>query len=171
MTVMAVYRFVDTDETGINDFDISGESYNFLLETCMKYCSSFSVRVCVDIIGSNTFLDDLEPYRIHANIYVRSAYSHYGFLPSETYCNADRYEIRHYRCCREVCAILLASTKSVFEWICGWGYTNPEDPVFFRSDGSVFFSSIIHDGICMLFPRVEEDVSQILSKGNWTTIG
>lgn len=47
------------------------------------------------------------------------------------------------------------------------GFKNPEDPVFYRDDGSVFFSSIIHDGKCFLFPTDSENISDIVSSDHW----
>ena len=42
----------------------------------------------------------------------------------------------------------------------------PEDPLFLRKDGSIFFESTIHEGECFLYPQ-GEDISKVLVFGNW----
>ena len=63
--------------------------------------------------------------------------------------------------------IILRISDNLFGYIDGWGYTNPEDPTFYRSDGSVFLKSEIHEGEVWLMPRNNEDVSQIVADSNW----
>ncbi|MBE6625537.1 MAG: hypothetical protein E7622_07885 [Ruminococcaceae bacterium] len=58
-------------------------------------------------------------------------------------------------------------TDSIFKWIDGWGFKNPEDPCFYRDDGSAFFTSVIHEGVVKLTPRENEDVSKIISNPLW----
>lgn len=57
--------------------------------------------------------------------------------------------------------------EGVFEWLYGWGFKNPDDPTFYRSDGSVFFVSEIHEGICAIMPREEEPVEELLREIPW----
>ena len=42
-----------------------------------------------------------------------------------------------------------------------------EDLTFYRADGSIFFESTTHEGYCDLFPRDDEDVSELVSKEGW----
>jgi len=69
--------------------------------------------------------------------------------------------------CPELCELLLKITDSIFKWIDGWGFKNPEDPCFYRDDGSAFFTSVIHEGVVKLTPRENEDVSKIISNPLW----
>ena len=39
---MKTYRFYDTDLYGNEEYDIKGENYTELLNTCIKYSRSFS---------------------------------------------------------------------------------------------------------------------------------
>jgi hypothetical protein len=52
----------------------------------------------------------------------------------------------------------------MFAWT---GYIMPEDPTFYRPDGSIFFKSTTHEGELTLMPRGDEDVSNVLSSGRW----
>ena len=65
--------------------------------------------------------------------------------------------------------IVNANTRmndSIFKWMYG-KVKKPEDIAFYREDGSVFLSSVIHEGEDSLFPREGEDISAILDLDNW----
>ncbi|MGM9680039.1 MAG: hypothetical protein ACI3XR_00890 [Eubacteriales bacterium] len=63
--------------------------------------------------------------------------------------------------------LLLSRVTDLFDWIRTDERENPEDLTFYREDGSVFFWSETHEGICVLCDRVQEKVSQIVSKKGW----
>lgn len=44
---------------------------------------------------------------------------------------------------------------------------NPEDPTFFRSDASIFFHPVVHEGMALLCARDDEDVSTIVCRPGW----
>ena len=157
------YIFQDTDLTGECEYDITADGYFDLLSICFRYCSSISFRVAKSI-ASDPLLKKLAPFRIPIERYVFDAYSHYDHL------NDCVYEIHHYRLCPESREIISCVAQSIFSWIFGWGYKNPEDPVFYRKDGSSLFSSVIHEGICALSTREDEDVSNIVSQPNWICV-
>ena len=62
---------------------------------------------------------------------------------------------------------MLDAVGGMFEWLDGWGYKNPEDPCFYRKDGSALFSSIIHEGELKLFYQDDEDITELLPKARW----
>ena len=74
---------------------------------------------------------------------------------------------KFYRVCDELCELLLEITDNIFSWLVGWGYSNPEDPTFYRTDGSMFFTSSIHEGEIVLLPRDDEDVDDIIAQEGW----
>ena len=150
---MTEYRFYDTDDYGQAEYDITGDHYLTLIESCFKYCSVFCLRIHDD---RTVLPSELEKYRVDFDENFSNAYKHYF--------NSD---IRCYRVCDETKKLFLTIADSIFKWIYAWGYTNPEDPAFFRSDGSIFFYSVIHEGECILLPRDCENVCDILSYGNW----
>lgn len=164
---MTMYKFYDSDSTGKQEFDIVGLEYQDLLRTCFKYCSSFSVIIRLDNAEAIKTCQTLEPYRIELTPSVQKVYEHYGSVPPKTQSIYINYEIRHYKLLSNSLKILNSIADSVFKWTCAWGYNNPDDLAFFRDDGSVFFSSIIHEGECTLMPRSNEDITTILNNENW----
>lgn len=156
-----IYVFQDTDPTGKEEYDISGEAFRALLHVCCRYSRILTLRFPQPIPAA----DALEPYRIPYTdrLPIDIVYAHDGAM--------SLGEVRFYRVCPEIIAILPTIADSIFKWLCGWGYTNPEDPVFYRSDGSMFFWSCVHDGICMLAPRENEDVSALLADPLWRVCG
>lgn len=72
-----------------------------------------------------------------------------------------------YKCTEEAKQLFLTVTNNLFDWIQYYGNDNPENPRFYRENGSVFFWSEIHEGDCCLYNRANEDVSSIVSKRGW----
>lgn len=164
---MGIYKFFDTDTTGREEYDIAGEDYRNLLKTCFRYSASFSVLL------SPNYEDQLhawEPFRIPTTQYVHDVYRHYGVGTSLDFDHIGCYEVRHYKLDHCLQQLILLHADSLFKWICGWGHNNPDDIAFFRADGSVFFSSIIHEGECTIYPTMEEDVGEIVAHANWIMV-
>lgn len=164
---MIRYNFYDTDPMGCEEYDIAGSDYCTLLETCFHYCTTFSLLVDLQCENSSMLIANLEKYRLPVTDEVRHVYDHYGQFEGDKLRN---YEIRHYDLTDTVKREILAVTDSIFKWICGWGYNNPADPAFYREDGSVFFCSLIHEGVCTLSPREGEDVEQVIGGKMWIPV-
>ena len=159
---MSAYYFYDTDPCGygFEEYDIAGEDFKELIETCCRYCETLSLLILEE--KAKVAEKRLEPYRIpKPEAITCDPYAHYGW--------GELTGVRYYRTCPELCALLPQIADHIFRWRSGWRCHNPEDPVFYRSDGSMFFFSIIHDGECMLMPREGEDVSHVVSKEHWLT--
>ncbi len=157
---MMIYRFYDADMTGHEERDVAGEAYSKLLQLCFRYSTTVSILLAPSFPEQ---LEVWEAFRIPVTPNVREVYSHYGF---DTLCDSDRfrgYEIRHYLLTPQIQTLIGMRTGSIFQWICAWGHQNPEDISFFREDGSVFFTSTIHEGHCTFCPREDEDISAILN--------
>ena len=154
---MAEYRFCDTDITGFAEYDITGSEYEALIDKCFAYCTSFSfyVRSAEVLVPV-----ELEPYRLPLTPSVKAHYQRYG----------DIGQVYHYRLSQRNRRYIHSIADSIFKWIDGWGYHNPEDPVFYRADGSVFLSSRIHEGCISLFPLDGEEVSEIVMNPPWFKI-
>ena len=154
---MAEYRFYDTDIIGFTEYDIAGKEYETLIGKCFAYCTSFSfyVRSTEAVVPG-----ELEPYRLPLTPSIKAYYQHYG----------DGGQIHHYRLSQYNRGSIHSVADSIFKWIDGWGYHNPEDPVFYRSDGSIFLASCIHEGCISLFPRAGEEVSDIITNPPWLRI-
>lgn len=150
------YEFSDTDETGNEEYNLDGEEYRTLIEKCGEYCTVFSLIVTNE---KSQLLEKLHRLEIPKNENITYEFEHYKN------CNL---KIKYYMVCRESMGEILSNTKGIFCFINGWGYSNPEDLTFYRKDGSVFFTSTVHEGECKLFvDDTKEDVSQILSSGVW----
>ena len=152
---MCYYRFFDTDPAGIEERDIEGKAYECLIHACEKHSSFISMRVTCD---DNRYVQNLEKFRVFRTDGIKYVYSHYYSRDSQ---NAQE-EVRYYYLNSEMIEILLSMSDSVFKWINGWGYRNPEDLAFYRADGTVFFNSIVHEGKCYLYPRDGEDVQSVV---------
>ncbi len=163
------YKFYDADPTGKEEYDISGEEYQKLLDVCFQYCVTMTFIAHITTPGVELFPSDLAESRLPAPLSSRCLYGHYGLNVKESSQRKD-YEIRCYRLSGTVQKYLRTHVNGVFEWINGWGYSNPEDPAFLREDGSVFFCSTIHEGECTLLPNKNESISDVLKRGKWIAI-
>lgn len=141
-----IYRFYDTDVNENEEYDVIGEEYDILINTCCKYSSVLALNfMSKDIL----YYNELEKYKIASKRLSK------------------QWIVNYYKMCPELCELLLKITDSIFKWIDGRGFKNPEDPCFYREDGTLFFDSSIHEGILKLMPRENEDVSKIISNPLW----
>lgn len=140
--------------------DISGEQYVDLIRLCCKYSSVFSVIVHVPDMD---IVVEMDKFRIDRpeNIQFKHGY----YMSKNTKPNSQFYKV-----CPELCDIIIEKANSIYEWLNGWGFRNPEDPTFYREDGSVFFTSVIHDGEVFLLPRDDEDVSIVINNKYWREV-
>lgn len=152
---MDYYRFYDTDLYGIEEYDIIGEEYRRLIETCCKYSTVLALSM-VNFGEEIIHFDELDKFKIRS---VR----HIIKINRAEVLNK---EIVYYRVCPELCKILVNYVDSIFKWVHTSEFSNPEDLTFFREDGTVFFSSCIHEGVLTLCPQ-NEDVSEILKNPLW----
>ena len=160
---MGIYKFYDTDSTGLADYDIKGIAYNTLLETCFRYCSTVSMRIpSAQVVLPVAF----ERFRIPLTDNILYTYRHYY---GDNFTQLQK-EVHLFTLAPSVREGIMNITDSIFKWINGWGYQNPEDPAFYRKDGSIFFSSVIHEGECTLTPRQCENVNDIIAGGHWNYV-
>lgn len=151
---MTPFYFYDTDLTDKMELDIAGEAYFTLMKTCFRNCDRVAFRL-------TTSCDLPEAALVPLPETAREAYrSHYS-----------EQSIVQQACCfyltSEVQTYLMKRADSLFAWN-GYADNNPEDPVFLRPDDTVFLSTLIHEGACILMPREAENVQPILSSALWT---
>ena len=156
------------DETYNDETVFTGDDHRTLLETCCRHSSFFACCYPVDEKISGE--DLLAPFQITEPDSIPQ-----DILPHLPYCikGGKEYPMRYYkfyRVCPELCDQLANITDSVYSWINAWGYHNPEDLYFYREDGSLFFEAIVHEGECTLYPREGEDISKLLTLGNWVKV-
>lgn len=152
---MNIYDYYDTDELGNLEYDLCGDEYLLLLRICFMYSTSVSFIICSSSVPE---LSSVHRDRGLVPLYVQKNYRNYSIQVSQ---------IRHYRLTAQVQEAICKVTNSIFSWIDGWGHHNPEDLIFYRSDGSVFFSSTVHEGKCSLYVDENEDVSALISNEHW----
>ena len=160
---MKYYVFYDTNVLYDCDevYDICKDEYRELLKTCFKYSSYFSFMIAGE--GYKNILKnlpaELDKYSIEFDENFDNVYRRYSLWTKEICC---------YIACPETYNLLLSISDSIFKWKTDRMYDrNPEDLTFFRKDGSVFMNSVAHEGECSIYPRPEENITSILSKGNW----
>lgn len=155
--------FYDTNIYGDCDdeYDISGEEYEKLLEVCFKCCDTLMLK-----IESNNAknVERFEKYRTsQPKGFDKRRAQLFTLFPGY---EKPEEQFRFYKLCPELLELMKQTSNSIFGWAYCW-YSTPDDPVFIRSDGSVFFDSIIHEGEIRLLPRDGEDVSEIISNKLW----
>lgn len=160
------YEFSDTDPTGRFDYDISGAEYTRLMEFCCNHsktlCLRFSHSVTADTAEKFDRFLIQKPNNIDHQGYAS------GVLIDGQHCIPD--DIRYFAVCEDLTALLVKHCNSIWQWIDGWGYHNPSDPTFYREDGSVLFSSVIHDGKCVLTVAPDENAIDIVGTTGWKKI-
>lgn len=161
-----IFRDTDQDGRGFEEFDISGDAYIELIKTCAKYCTSFAF---MSSNGEPTVIPEkLNDYKIPLTDEQVQRFS-YCLTPYVQFCKetGDGEYVFAYRVCDESIELLLEMSSDLYGWYWQSEHTCPEDITFYREDGSVFFTSTTHDGICELTPREDEDVKNIVSKEHW----
>ena len=156
------YVFFDTDLlTGNEDYDIVGADYAELIQTCFRYSEYFSVWFSPHV----QWAEKLKPYEITVDPACFEYAPPRDSKPSHI---ADIVIYLHfYRICPELYTILTDNIHSIWEWIDGWDFKNPENPHFYRADGTCFFMCNTHDGECFFYAREDEDVSVVVNKEHW----
>ena len=166
------YYFHDSDELGFEERDIFGDAYRDLLSACCKYSAVFAL-LFMEHIDTSKQQDVLSPFEIEVPNAIPQTE-----IERLLFCHGKPNEINHlyrkgygsvkfYRVCSELCECLPSIANSMFGWLGDKEHANPENPTFYRADGSIFFASVIHEGECALFPRDDEDVSKIVQNEYW----
>lgn len=132
------------------DVEIKGKNFELMLNVCFEYSKYVSFLVTET---------DFQKYSGLESFLVQEE----KHMLSEMYDKYLRYSrtgiVKFFYCSNEFKSFILSITKDLWSLIHGWGFENPEDPVFYRNDGSVFFSAVIHEGYGTFYPQRDEDVS------------
>lgn len=148
-----IYYFLDYDPKTYMEFDISGVEYKKLIDECFKYCDHFTL-----LFKNKNAPYTIEPYKIE----VRKPDDICGFYTSEY------FERRFFKCTDETKLFMLNLTKNLFDLVNDdMEKYIPEDPIFYRKDGTAFFWSMTHEGVCVLSATGTEDISSVISAKGW----
>ena len=133
------------------EYPLKGAHYQCLLQHCFRYCA----YVAFAAPNSHTkAAEDIAKWQVENPGVAVSPETRRG-------CRAL------YHTGEELLQAMLNWTDDLFDPRTLSAHEYPEDPIFLRSDGSVFFDSILHEGECSLYPRDGEDISEVLSYGRW----
>jgi hypothetical protein len=166
--MMKKFIFCDSDPSGSEERDICGEEYYRMLDLCFMHCTHISFR----IPDSNARVikkipEELMKYRIPVPQNVADIYRYYQYGKVK---NLES-QLFYFPINEQVKGNIIRITDSIFKWTAYDNINNPEDPFFFRSDGSPFFISIIHEGECALCLTPEEEgkkeLQSIVSHPYW----
>ena len=157
---MKEYFFYDWDCMTNEDLEFSREAYIELLNYCFSHSQTVSFIIRDPDIAFSDWLEQFRVSRLE-NTEI-SVYGLYKTTPEDA-------GYRFYRTCPELHKWMLEAANSMFEWLDGWGFKNPEDPCFFREDGRALFFSTIHEGELALRVDDEENIERILTKAKWVT--
>ena len=145
-----VYHFQDTDHTGFEEYDVTGDDYIALI----KFLFSKAKYLSLYLTEPNTSVEQRsQPFAIECPSIITfdRPFSYWGV-------SRERIgEERYYQACPELQDIFIQEVPSIMQWVDCWGCSNPTDPVFFREDGSLLFTSIIHEGYCDLYLNEGEE--------------
>lgn len=161
--MMKKYIFKSWNDNWDYDYDIQGESFRKLIETCGKYCEYVSFWYFHANDEKRQHYSELAPFLTQTPEWGKKFLVPYSYDPS----GHSDIAVRFYKVCPELLETMLKISDKMFTWLDGWDCGNPEDPTFYRSDGSVFLDTVVHDSQCVLSPREGEDVKDILSAETW----
>lgn len=169
---MNVYKFYNPSLFGYQDFPIQGSLFNELLDLCSQYCCTLSLQFYSrDVRLYEAFLN----YRIPKPKEIPfTGKGDEGDFYDECSESGSTPEIMYFRVCSKILRLMHMVSDNLFEWCAPvdyFGHNNPENPTFYREDGSVFFTAITHEEECSLMPRCYENVSHILNSAPWVIAG
>lgn len=143
-----MYYFLDWDDEKNLELTIRGHDYAELIDICFKYSTHISLSIRF-LRRDGIRFESPEPYTKPLKASLSASCGDTVILP----------------CSEKTRQYLLKTTDDLFKWI-DW-CKNPEDLTFYRADGSVFFWSLIHEGVCCLLNRPDEDVSGVVGNPDW----
>lgn len=194
---MKRYTFYDRDFFHDDiEQDFTPIHYRILMRCCFKYAETFSLVSWHENTAyekaleryqvpkpNNIKLEQLEnlkevPYVIEPSsrelITKLSENKEDDFCRSGELIDSFNCDLRYtrvvpkfYKACAETFRLLLEMADSVFQLQYNGEFQNPEDLAFFRDDGTILFTSCVHEGECSLFPKTDENISEVLAQGNW----
>ena len=148
---MKQYTFFSRDYfSNSGNFSIAGDHFVVLMNYCFQYSSYLSFRTSQP---DNRIIHELKKCQIES---------------SEIGCELENKHDRIFcNTSKEVYNTLMLCSSILLEdgYFRPAGY--PEDIIFYRQDGSIFFEAINHEGEYSLFVSSEENVDAILKFGHW----
>ena len=161
---MALYKFYNANTAGTQLYDICGTRYRRLLKACFLYSASVAMWVRAD---TELDMQHIASFRRKVTPPIKAHYDYYDDFTQGDTDRTNTFRLVRYLLTPDVKRFILNRTDSIFKWTCALGSDNPEDLVFFRPDGTVFFALYSQEGVCTLNPIEGEDISPILMDPHW----
>ncbi len=150
---MKKYVFYDTDITGHEEYDIKNEDYRNLIRFCSDRCLYFSL---LKTVPEDPVSLALAKYAISRPYVCPEPQKRYTYLQSEF----QPYDIFNPVCDDSISIVM--QLNSVFSYFWDGKCACAQDLTFYRSDGSILFSSITHEGNCTLYLTKQEEKEWVL---------
>lgn len=147
-----MYCFSDYDDMLEKDYAIKGEAYTQMIDVCFRYAAMFSLTTT----KNHPAMISEAPQSIFSQPHIEKKVS-----------GGSRDTVHFFHCSEQAKRFLLTFSDDLFLWVDYEKPHRPEDLVFYREDGSVFFWSETHEGVCALINRENEDVSTVVSQPGW----
>jgi len=146
-----------------NDEDtIKGNELELLWDVCFKYSEFFSVSF-IEPAESINFFHEFQKNAIEVRKTNEWPGTRLITIPPNLYAPY----VAILPCNDETRRLISLVSNNLIEFVNCWGLKNPEDPAFYRKDGTPFFSTTIHEGYFAINADENEDISEILSKRVW----
>ena len=158
--IKMAYEFFSGNSAGIDN--ISGNQYIELLEFCFQYSNYFSLTFLhpqsgtVNMRLGSEKMEQLDPY----------IYDSFETKDEPWYFEGPNATIKIFYNNEKTKQIILDHTNSLYEWST-YEHRNPEDLSFFRSDGSVLFHLLEHEGLATIYNNDYEIVPEFALKTPW----
>lgn len=156
------YAFSDHSDDPYEEYTIKDGELVSLFELCAKYSKIVALSF---LPGDEKILARLSTYALDES--ETGIFQKQQRIVGEIYIDGTRLTEKYYHVGPGFLQTLLEISEYDLFTLAHFGNSKPENPAFYRADGSIFFDSIIHDGKCYLFPRAGEDVSAVVSHPGW----
>lgn len=141
--------------TNSGEYDLKGSEYSTFLGICARYSSVFSFRI-YEGITSERWKQVLGSFQI--------AEPKWADVEEDTFPISER---KWFWCNTESVVALQSLEDNLFNMKTLHGLTNPEDIVFYRENGSIFAYAETDEGECIVYPEIEEDISELIRNPHW----
>lgn len=149
-----LYEFFDHDDFG-ERIPCCGADFRLLLQTCAKYSKYMS------FILEN---DELERFPVLKEHLVTRNEHHWlsGVYNKQLRYSQDS-EVCFFNVTEQLLEGLLEIADDLWAFTHYYEFDNPEDPTFYRADGSVFFTSVTHEGEAEFSLRENETIEAFVT--------
>jgi hypothetical protein len=136
----------------------SQAAYGALLDLCAESCTSFSLVLNSSVSpqpseSATSFVAKLEPFVLSDEL--KTSWPGGGTVAPGKFGRVIRAKM-----CDDTLSLLKAAASDLYEWL---QPSLPEDPAFYRDDGTVYLATISHEG-CAFFELQPAELTQLISK-------